>query len=127
MAALEFGSLYAHLERARNASAAEKKTEAMVRQALEQGWAFRVIQERCRREKERLSAKPDRATPDSEPGGDGEDGGDDSPRTGRAPPTLFRDDDKQLVVYLPRIGAATSAQRAELRAALEALLRSLAD
>jgi ParB family chromosome partitioning protein len=125
MAALEFGSLYLHLERARTAAAAAKKTETLVRQALEEGWPFRVIQERCRREKERLSAKADGAPADGEAHDGGGEGTGEGPRIGKVPPPPYRDDERQLVIFRGRLASATHEQRAELRSTLESLLRTL--
>lgn len=127
MAALEFGSLFVHVERARSAAAATKKVEALVKHALEQGWPFRVIQDRCRREKERLAAPQDGAAADGEGSGGGGEGSAEGGRSVKTGPAPFRDDDKQLVVYRGRLAAASPAQRAELRATLESLLRALAD
>jgi ParB-like chromosome segregation protein Spo0J len=127
MQALELASLQAFLERHRP-DRAEKKLDHLLTRILEEGWTFRQVQVECKKEKERARQAADAvAARDGEDGdGSSQDGAEaDAAGRVRAPRPLFRCDEKQLLVYLGRLSAATVEQRGELRAELTAVLEQL--
>jgi ParB/RepB/Spo0J family partition protein len=120
--ALEFAALHAHFLRDGSPKKAAERTEKLIAQALTDGWTLRRIQERCKELKAPRAPKP---PTDSEPGEAGEGT---SPATSTDPASrpVFKDDDRQFVVYRSRLSEASPSQRAALRDALQRLLSEVA-
>ena len=125
MQALELASLQAFLERHRP-DRAEKRLDHLLTRILEEGWTFRQVQLECRKEKERARQAEEAAA-----GVGQEEDGSGAPRDSaeadaagrvRAPPPLYRNDERQLLVYIGRLPGATLGQKAELRTLLTAHL-----
>ncbi len=122
MGALEFDQLHRHYVKA---GASEKKAseriEKHITAALTDAWGYRRIRDYCRDQREPASSSGSAASAADGGATNAGEGTTASP----APTSPYRDDDKQLVVYKARLAAATPDQKAALRTALEAVLRTL--
>ncbi len=128
MQALELASLQAFLERHRP-TRAEKKLDHLLTRILEEGWTLRRVQEECKKEKERVRVEETRSVDVESEGGGAEGSCDGAGPVNTPPPTkkksLYRSDEKQLLVYVGRLAEASAEQRAELKERLTELLARL--
>jgi ParB family transcriptional regulator, chromosome partitioning protein len=120
MGALELARLYEHLKRhgASDAKAADK-VQKVADTALTDGWGFRRIQSFV---KEQLATKRPKLTEEGTSSNTTGEGEGTRPAPSNPGPRLYREDDKQLVIYKARMADATADQKAALRAAVEAAL-----
>lgn len=120
MSGLEFIRLYEHLRKhGLSESKATDKVQRHIDAALTDDWAFRRVQSFVKEQLAAKKAKLTEETASSTTAGEGEG----SHATPSAPgPRLYREDEKQLVIYKARLASATPDQKAALRAAVEAAL-----